>query len=134
MYTYQVLVNELEVYNIKFKEIDFKHNIECGYYFNNKIVINKNLTERQKNCILAEELGHHFTTGSNIINQCNIYNRKQEKIARRWAHDKLIGLLAIAEAYEKGIRCKFELAEYLNVTVSFLDEAVANYTKIWTSN
>lgn len=123
---YTTLLSEATSLGLIVKEANLK--TSDGLCKGNRICINRNiLLSSHKLCVLAEEIGHYFTTVGNIINQNDIYNAKQEKIARRWAHDKLIGLLAIAEAYEKGIRCKFELAEYLNVTVSFLDEAVANY-------
>ena len=33
-----------------------------GLYYNGNIAIEKKLTQTQKACVLAEELGHHYTT------------------------------------------------------------------------
>lgn len=40
-----------------------------GLYFNGNIAIEKKLTQTQKTCVLAEELGHHYTTVGNILDQ-----------------------------------------------------------------
>ena len=49
----------------------------------NNILIKSDLTENEKTCILAEELGHYYTSSGNILDQSNINNRKQEKVARK---------------------------------------------------
>ena len=41
---------------------------------------------------LAEELGHHYTTVGDILDQTNVSNRKQERLARVWAYNRRIGL------------------------------------------
>lgn len=76
---------------------------------------------------MAEELGHHYTTIGNIIDQANPDNRKQERRARLWAYDKLIGLHGIIESFEHGCRNRYEIAEYLDVTESFLIDTIAVY-------
>lgn len=50
-----------------------------GLYADNIIWINKYLpTSVEKACILAEELGHHYTTAGDILDQNDIENCKQE--------------------------------------------------------
>lgn len=93
----------------------------------NKILIRSNMTEREKTCVLAEELGHHYTTVGNILDQTNVMNRKQEQQARTWAYNKLIGLMGIVNSYKAGCRSTNEMAEYLNVTEEFLMEALERY-------
>ena len=66
-----------------------------GLCLDDNIAIEKKLSQNEKNCILAEELGHYHTSFGNILNQTIISNRKQEHIARLWAYDKLIGLPGI---------------------------------------
>ena len=56
------------------------------------IYIRKDMTPTEKACVLAEELGHHYTTVGNILDQSDVGNRKQELKARLWAYDKHIGL------------------------------------------
>ena len=48
----------------------------------NRIAIQKELSETEKKCVLAEELGHHYTSSGNILDQSNVENRKQELLAR----------------------------------------------------
>lgn len=93
----------------------------------NKIAIQQNLTLTEKSCVLAEELGHHFTTVGNILDQSKSGNRKQEQQARTWAYNKLVGLDGIVAAYQAGCQNSHEMAEYLEVTESFLADALERY-------
>ncbi|MEL7656172.1 MAG: ImmA/IrrE family metallo-endopeptidase [Bacillota bacterium] len=93
----------------------------------------------KKTCILADELGHYYTTSGNILDLTDIRNRKQELRARNWAYEKLIPLQSLVEASKEGIRNRYELAEYLDVTEAFLGEALSHYKgkyglyAMWTS-
>lgn len=58
-----------------------------GLYYNGNIAIEKNLTSAEKTCVLAEELGHHYTTTGNILDQQEVANIKQELHARTWAYN-----------------------------------------------
>lgn len=94
----------------------------------NKIGISTDIdTSAEKACILAEELGHHYTTVGNILDQSSISNRKQELRARIWAYNKLIGLTGIIKSYEHGCQSIAEMADYLEVTEEFLHEALSHY-------
>ena len=94
----------------------------------NVIGVNKNIeTNVEKCCILAEEIGHHYTTVGNILDQSKLDNRKQERRARVWAHERLIPLARFVQAHRDGIRNHHELAEYLGVTEQFLHEAIERY-------
>ena len=66
-----------------------------GLYIDGNIAIDRRLSSNEKVCILAEELGHHYTAVGNILDQSNISNRKQERAGRLWAYDHLIGLSGI---------------------------------------
>ena len=83
----------------------------------------------EKACVLAEELGHHYTTYGNILDQSDASNRKQELRARAWAYNRQIGLLGLIRAYEHGCRNRFEIAEYLEVTEEVLEECISYYRK-----
>ncbi|MEL7656205.1 MAG: ImmA/IrrE family metallo-endopeptidase [Bacillota bacterium] len=92
------------------------------------ILIDKAVKVRnKKTCVLAEELGHYHTTYGNILDQSDIRNRKQENRARNWAYEKLIPLQSLVEASKEGLKNRYELAEYLDVTEEFLGEALAQY-------
>ncbi|MCH1982457.1 ImmA/IrrE family metallo-endopeptidase [Ruminococcus sp. OA3] len=84
-------------------------------------------TTAQKCCVLAEELGHHYTTAGNILDQTATINRKQEYKARLWAYDKLIGLQGLIHAYAHGCKTWNETADFLEVSEEFLREAVDCY-------
>jgi len=99
-----------------------------GLYVDNNIALASSLnTSIEKACILAEELGHHHTTTGNILDQSITENRKQEHRARVWAYRNAIGLPDIISAYKHGCRNRFEIAEHLNLTESFLIGAIEDY-------
>lgn len=113
--------------NIIVVEKNFKSQAK-GLCKGNKIGISKAIsTSTEKACILAEELGHHYTTVGNILDQSSVSNRKQELRARMWAYNKLIGLLGIVKSYEHGCRSLYDMAEYLEVTEEFLKDALERY-------
>jgi rhamnogalacturonyl hydrolase YesR len=85
------------------------------------------MTNAEKTCILAEELGHYNTSTGDILNLSDIKNRKQELKARIWAYNKQIGLSGIIKAYEAKCKDKAEMADYLDVTEEFLEEALNYY-------
>lgn len=99
-----------------------------GIYVNGNVAINTSVNNSiEKACVLAEELGHHHTSVGNILDMDLTGNRKQERQARIWAFNKLIGLTGIIEAFEHGCQSRYEMAEYLEVTEEFLEECVACY-------
>ena len=99
-----------------------------GLYCDAFIAIDKNLTEADKACVLAEELGHHATTYGNIIDQSSVMNRKQERRARVWAYYLMLQFEDIIRAYEHGCQSRYDIAEYLNISEEFLQDAI-NYYK-----
>lgn len=98
-----------------------------GLCVDENIAVEKTLTQTEKACILAEELGHYHTTTGNILDQSKPENRKQELKARLWAYNKQIGLLGIVKAYQHGCQNRYEAAEYLGVTEEFLADALKTY-------
>lgn len=48
-----------------------------GLYYNGRIAIKENMSEIEKACILAEELGHHYTTAGNILDRFSVSNRNR---------------------------------------------------------
>lgn len=99
-----------------------------GRIYKNRIAINKDIeTSAEKSCVLAEELGHYYTTTGDILDQSDVNNRKQELRARLWAYNKQIGLSGIISACKHGCRNLCEMAEYLDVTEEFLNEALSAY-------
>lgn len=124
--TYEELLNSSHLEGLIVKEKNIPgYN---GRIYKNRIAIHSELnTSSEKACVLAEELGHYYTTVGNILDQSSVSNRKQELRARMWAYNKMIGLMGIIRAYEYGCQTKYEVAEYLEVTEDFLDEALERY-------
>ena len=106
-----------------YADADFPDRLR-GLYLDNNIMLNKGIiTEAERGCILAEEIGHaKFTTG-NILDQHVEENRKQELQARAYAYKKKITIDKIFAAAEAGCRNRYELAEYIGVPEWFLNEA-----------
>ncbi len=99
-----------------------------GRIYRNRIAIHSGLdTSVEKACVLAEELGHHYTTVGNILDVSDSENCKQERQARLWAYNKLIGLHGIVKAFEHGCKDCHEIAEYLEVTEGFLQDCIECY-------
>lgn len=99
-----------------------------GLYMDGKIAINTDLrTSAEKACVLAEELSHHFTACGDITGTSALAI-KQELSGRRVAHEILVPSEKIIEAIIEGCcRSKYEIAEYLEVTEEFLEEAIQQY-------
>lgn len=99
-----------------------------GLYLDKHIAISKDIsTDTEKACILAEELGHHYTATGNILDQSTVENRKQELRGRIVAYNKLVGLRGIVDAYLHHCQSISESAEYLEVTEEFLIDSLNYY-------
>ena len=94
----------------------------------NKIAIRKSIeTDKEKACILAEELGHYYTTVGDILDQNDSNNRRQELIARKWAYEKILPIENILFAVQDGHTEIWDMAEYLDVDEKFLRDALKCY-------
>lgn len=122
---YESLLIESENQNLIVKEKDLPG--YKGRIYKNRVAIRRSLSTTEKACVLAEELGHHYTTVGNILDQTDAGNRKQERRARLWAYRKAFDLVDLVSAYKHGCRNRYEIAEYLEVTESFLQEALDTY-------
>ena len=108
-------------YHFESKRID-------GLYCDGTIAIRDDLeTSSERACVLAEELGHHYTSCGNITDMNDVNSRQQEYDARLWGFNDRIGLLGIIRAFEHGCRNRYEMADYLEVTEEYLDEAIHCY-------
>lgn len=122
---YEDLLIEADTNRLIVKEKPLLAN--AGRIKGNRVAIKKDMTTCQKACTLAEELGHHYTSTGDILNQDDVENRKQEHRARMWAYNKAIGLKGILESYQNGCRTVEDITEYLNVTEEFFTEALNAY-------
>ncbi len=114
---------DIHIYDRKFNSPRIR-----GLYCDGNVAISNDIdTEAEKACVLAEEIGHYATSSGNILDQSSAANRKQERTARVWAYNRLIGLSGIVDSYKAGCRNLYEIAEYLEVTETFLADALACY-------
>ena len=123
---YEELQAEYDSLNIKEMDLSEVNGLK-GLYIDGNIAIQKGMTSAESGCTLAEEIGHHETSVGNILNLSDIRNRKQERTARLWAYDRLIGLSGIIKGFQNHCANCYELAECLNVTEEFLREALDCY-------
>lgn len=129
MTLYETLLEEAYQEGVTVKEVSLNSNA-AGLYMDNKIAINKKVsTASEKTCILAEELGHHYSSYGNIIDCSKVENVKQERLARKIAYEKLIDLNAIADLVINDNLNKFEIIEKLNITEEFFNEAIEYYSQ-----
>lgn len=128
--TYEDLLLKFKNFKVKerdFSDIDPEGELD-GLCIGDKIFIRNNLTNIEKGCTLAEELGHYYTTVGDILDPKKVENRKQERKARAWGYERLVGIIDLVNAYKNGVRNRYELAEYLDVTEEFIEDAL-NYYK-----
>ncbi|WP_160045679.1 ImmA/IrrE family metallo-endopeptidase [Paenibacillus sp. USDA918EY] len=125
MNQYEKLLHEAFSFNVSVYEMPMRNK---GLYSDGIVWINKGLpTNAERNCILAEELGHYHTSSGNILDQRDIRNRKQELRARQWAYERLVPLSSIVQAHKAKVKGRFEIAEYLGVTEEFLQASIDRY-------
>ena len=108
-------------------EIKERHMLNAGLYCDGHIWINKEMTERQKACILAEEIGHHETSAGDITLCADLNSEKQERTARVWGYKKILPPEKILKAFSEGYVQASEIADYLDVDEEFLLEAIEYY-------
>ena len=122
---YNALLNEANAEGISIKERPFK--TYDGRIKGKDIYLRKDMNTTEKSCVLAEELGHYYTTVGDILNMNVSENRKQERQARLWGYNRVIGLFGLIRAYEHGCKDKYEIAEYLDVTDEYLEDCINCY-------
>mgnify|MGYP000862953558 CR=1 FL=1 len=122
---YETLLTEAQKENVEVAEIPFLR--VKGLYCDRIIGIKKGMTTTEKACILAEELGHYYTSAGDILDQKHLLNHRQESKARRWGYEKLVPVDKLIKAYEAGVRNRHDLVEFLDVTEEFLIAALKHY-------
>lgn len=124
--TYEQLLTTADQNGLLVKEKKLaKHD---GLLKGKRIAIRKDIeTQAEKSCVLAEELGHHYTSSGDILDQDNIMKQKQEYRARLYGYNLKIGLTGLIRAYKSGCRNLYEMAEFLDATEEYLREAIRCY-------
>lgn len=115
--------DKVRVFNFYLGEENLK-----GFYTDGNVAINTSVNSyTERTCVLAEELGHHHTSVGDILNMSDSQNRKQERQARLWGYNKLIGLTGVIRAFRAGCQSRYEIAELLDVTEEYLQECIDCY-------
>lgn len=123
---YEALLNEAYEQGLVVREKPLQ--AYDGRIKGHKIAIRNSIeTHAKKCCVLAEELGHYYTNYGDIIDQSDVSSRKQEKIARKWACEKLLPRESIMLALNEGYTEIWDMAEYLGVDEEFLKDALKYY-------
>ena len=124
--TYEQLLNTASENGLVVKEKALSDH--DGLIKGNRIAIRKDIeTQKEKSCVLAEEIGHDRTSYGDILDQNNIMNRKQEYRARLYGYNLKVGLTGLISAYEAGCRNLYEVAEFLDATEEYLKDAIDCY-------
>lgn len=124
--SYEELLIEADNNNLITREKPLSAN--AGRIRGTRIAIKKDLsTQKEKACVLAEELGHFFTSSGNILDMSDISNRKQEARARLWAFNRQVGLRGLIDCYKNRCQTLHDMAEHLDVTEQFLQNAIDCY-------
>ena len=112
MTKYEEILDQAHNNNVPvYENYNFSNRIK-GLYCDGSIALNQNLaTSTEKACVLAEELGHHYTATRDIIDQSTVENRKQEMRGRLVAYNKMVGLRGLVEAYNHHCRNLEDTAE-----------------------
>ena len=129
----EMLFDLIKRENIIVEYVDFSPTIQGIYYKADGclpiIGINESIVSDKKlfTCVLAEELGHHFTSIGDSSAECyNIADRinlnKTEFAALKWATEYLLPLDEIINAVKRGIGNIEKLSDFLDVTGEFLLE------------
>lgn len=98
-----------------------------GVWLGDLILIKRNLPEKKKVEVLFEELAHHKLTYGNILDQSQFNNRKFENYARRYSYETTMPLSGIVQAFKQGIHNLYELANFFEVTESFVLQSIEHY-------
>lgn len=111
--------------------INFKSERLCGLYVDGSIAIKEGMISSKTADMIAEELGHHYTSVGNILKQDTVNARKQERTARLWSYNKRIGLIGVLNAFQNHCTNRYEIAEYLGVSEDTLTDALECYRQIY---
>ncbi len=124
--TYDLLLDEALQLGLDVKE---KPLVSCdGRIKGTRIAIRQDIdTRSRKACVLAEELGHYYTSVGNILDQRDMNNARQELRARKWAYEKIIPIADVIRAANAGCRLAWEFAEFLDVDEEFAVECLRYY-------
>lgn len=128
-----IIYNIIETQNIIIEETNFKNTKSKVLYIKLNdlpaiIALDKSILFCRSLflSILAEELGHHFTTQGDLLKESNSYSdklikNKKEILARKWASDFLISDDEFVQALNCCICNNVDMCDYFGVTEEILN-------------
>ena len=99
----------------------------AGAYIDQIIFLNNKLDDTAKKCVLAEEIGHHFTAKGNVMELVTVDDYQMELAGRRWGYEVLLPVSQIKAALRVGVREIDSIAELYKVTPEYVKEALEYY-------
>lgn len=96
-------------------------------YVDNHIFLSDDLSDFEKTCILAEELGHHFTADRNCLDQNRIENLFCEWKGRIWSYEVLLPVSQLKAVMQAGFKKISEIAIFFELTEDFVKEVLQYY-------
>lgn len=126
MTRYEELLEQAYSEGVEVIEYPFVSNRLKGIYADNHIALSKQIrTSAERITILAEELGHHYTSHGNILDTSDPKNARQEAKARLWGVRRLVSRELIMDAHKHGCKTVYEVADYLELPADYLITAMA---------
>ena len=99
----------------------------AGAYIDQIIFLNNKLDDTAKKCILAEEIGHHFTAKSNVLELITVEDYQNELAGCKWGYEVLLPASQIKAAVRVGINSIKDIAALYKVTPEYVKEALTYY-------
>jgi len=124
-YLYSIAEKE----NVEIFDYPLTNNLHGIYIDKTKTIgIDEKLTEIEKKCILAEELGHYYCDATyDFYHPDKALIDKAEYRAKKWSIKALVSPSDIEKVKELGLQYKWEIAEFLGVTESVAEKAIEYY-------
>ncbi|MGF7437927.1 ImmA/IrrE family metallo-endopeptidase [Lentilactobacillus senioris] len=97
------------------------------------IFLERDQPEVDKQVILTEEFMHMLTSVGVIVNQSQLDNRRQERLARSMTYKSMLSLDDILDCYNRNIYEIYEIANELDLPIEFIQNALEYFkTQIGT--
>lgn len=96
----------------------------AGLYLESQkvILMRENMPQKKRVEVLAEEIGHYYTSAGDITDYKN--NAKQEALARKKGYELIINFDSLVNAWKNGIHNLYSMAEYFEVSQEFVLRAI----------
>jgi Zn-dependent peptidase ImmA (M78 family) len=140
IYNPYAILKEQDNINLVFKPL---YNGLKGFIAQHKndvlIVMDKRLSQIERRCVLAEELGHYFLGHSGNYFAGNYYGSlgfdKQEYDAKVWAADRLVDTEELLNIYSQDHQLTpYDIADYFWVTLDVLSFKIRHLVNLGKIN